>query len=452
MLESLDAIAHWLPSQRWYANKSKAPHVSILGRAELSAASAEGRYYLLVLRDTALGDTVYQVPLSVYGRRIDELQHAEIDTVMTQNGAVWLYDAPHDPAFVQAILQMAEGASGPASKDEVTDAVGLSGEPIGGTRFGTLRSSEVLRGEQSNTSIICDTDAGRVMTKIFRTISAGVNPDVELQEAIAANGSDRVPKSLASVTAEWRDPREAGSNGEAARVKGSAVFIQEFLPGVRDAWRVALEAADAGTAFEPEARDLGVATREVHDVLARAVGTTPTDDETVDQTLRGMRDKLASVVSEVPALAEFEDAIAHEYEAARSAAWPARQRVHGDFHLGQVLLAPGRGWVLLDFEGEPLRPLAERIQPDFAVRDVAGLLRSLDYVAGSLAHQGKYVDEWAGRMRAAFLDGYGDTDPQLVRVFEIDKAVYEVLYEARNRPAWLGIPLTAIRRLVGDAR
>ncbi len=120
---------------------------------------------------------------------------------------------------------------------------------------------------------------------------------------------------------------------------------------------------------------------------------------------------------------------------------------------------PGRGWVLLDFEGEPLRPMAERTRRDLALRDVAGMLRSFDYVAGSIRLDDPdcspgAVREWAQNARAAFLDGYADASGtdlgaqrSLLAALELDKAVYEAIYEARNRPTWVSIPLRAITRL-----
>jgi predicted trehalose synthase len=138
-----------------------------------------------------------------------------------------------------------------------------------------------------------------------------------------------------------------------------------------------------------------------------------------------------------------------------------QQRIHGDYHLGQVLRVPDRGWVLLDFEGEPLRPLAERSLPDQPLRDVAGMLRSFDYAAGSWeqSHPGRSAREWAARAQRAFLDGYATEsgrdprgDSALLTAFQLDKALYEVVYEARNRPTWLTIPTAAVARLLDDAR
>jgi Uncharacterized protein, probably involved in trehalose biosynthesis len=174
-----------------------------------------------------------------------------------------------------------------------------------------------------------------------------------------------------------------------------------------------------------------------------------------------MRARHAAAVSEVPALAEFDSMVRESIEQVSSAKWPALQRIHGDYHLGQVLEVPHRGWVLVDFEGEPLRPLAERTQPDLALRDVAGMLRSFDYVAGSWeqAHPGGSASSWATRARTAFLDGYAQSarrDPRedavLLDALELDKALYEVVYEARNRPTWLTIPTTAIDRLFAGRR
>ena len=177
--------------------------------------------------------------------------------------------------------------------------------------------------------------------------------------------------------------------------------------------------------------------------------------------------RLDAAVAQVPELAPHADGIRAVY-AALEGEIPT-QRVHGDLHLGQTLRTP-KGWLLIDFEGEPATPLAERRRRDSALRDVAGMLRSFDYAVyhqvllgePTDAHEEQQLmhraDEWAVRNRSAFCDGYAfgaGTDPRsqaaVLRAYELDKAVYEVLYETRSRPAWAVIPLGGIARIVAEA-
>jgi maltokinase len=193
----------------------------------------------------------------------------------------------------------------------------------------------------------------------------------------------------------------------------------------------------------------------LHADLARAFGRRDMAAAELSALAADMHGKLSAAIAVVPDLAGHEERIRSAYDAVARLAGPVSvQRIHGDYHLGQVLLGP-QGWVALDFEGEPAVPLAVRRAPAPALRDVAGMLRSFDYAArqqlvghpdaGPLA---PIAQAWAQQCQAAFRAGYaagGGIDPAghdtLLRALTLEKAVYEVVYEHRHRPAWLSIPL-----------
>jgi maltokinase len=256
--------------------------------------------------------------------------------------------------------------------------------------------------------------------------------------------------------------------------------MSEFLRTGTDGWRLAttsvrdlyadptLAAAEAGGDFAAESERLGSATASVHRDLAAAFGVTELPAEEFHAGARRMHAQLAEAKAAVPELAPYAAMISAAFDdlAKLDRPMPA-QRVHGDYHLGQVMRTE-RGWVLLDFEGEPARPAAQRRAPAHPLRDVAGMLRSFEYAArflladrrGSAAEEERLearAREWTDRNRSAFCRGYaeaGGPDPQayhvMLRAFELDKAVYEVLYEARNRPAWLAVPLGSLAHQSGD--
>jgi maltokinase len=226
-----------------------------------------------------------------------------------------------------------------------------------------------------------------------------------------------------------------------------------------------LHANEVGGDFAGEAERLGAATADVHALMARALPSRTAGPEDSQATARQLHERLEAASAIVTELAPHADAIRRVYAEIDALTEPVPiQRIHGDLHLGQVLRTQD-GWVLLDFEGEPARTLAERTALMSPLRDVAGMLRSFDYAARHLLaerpgeqHLAYRAAEWADRNRTAFCDGYAKaagSDPReasvLLRAFELDKAVYEVVYEARNRPSWLPIPLGSIERLVEGA-
>jgi maltokinase len=209
----------------------------------------------------------------------------------------------------------------------------------------------------------------------------------------------------------------------------------------------------------------------VHAELARALGTAERDPAVLAAAWSA---RLDAAARDAPVLAPYVDAVRTVYDAVAALPDPVpTHRVHGDLHLGQ-LLRTTHGWLILDFEGEPSAPLAERRRPDSPMRDVAGMLRSFDYAAffqllstdpDAFADDRSaptpllwHAKEWTARNRDAFCDGYAvraGVDPRrhgpLLRAFELDKAVYEVVYETRSRPSWVPIPLSSIKRLTAGA-
>ncbi|UTT66953.1 phosphotransferase [Janibacter sp. CX7] len=456
----LELLAGWVGDQRWFPGQGR-PRLRRLDSWRLDDPAGEvGIEVIIVLDESGPSPTVHQVPLTYRGAPlpggeaalVGEMEHSVL-------GHRWVYDAPHDPVFVTQLMALLRGRvaaqAGSVSDDVDPDVVGAPhpawpDDPV-------VASSRVLTGEQSNTSVVVQPVPGTgapVILKVFRTLSPGDNPDITLQGALAASHSPFVPASVGHVAGAWQRP-----DGEGRDV-GQLAFAQEYLEGTTDAWRECLRMAGDGTDFTARARELGRATAEVHATLARALPTVAPGADEVARRVAAMRRRAAMATSEVPGLAAQAADLEAVWAAAEEASWPALQRIHGDLHLGQVLDAPDRGWVLIDFEGEPLRPLAERNAPDCTLRDVAGVLRSLDYVAGTVerAEPGRDVRRWCTAAQTAYLDGYADVGPDprshgaLLTAFVLDKALYEVVYEARTRPTWLELPTTAIDRLLQEAR
>ncbi|HWC23765.1 MAG TPA: 1,4-alpha-glucan branching protein GlgB [Flexivirga sp.] len=460
----LQLIRDWIGERRWYAGKGRTPELRMLGSYRFDDPAGEvGIEVNVVADDSGPAPVVYQIPMTYRDAPLAGAEAALVgEMAHSALGNRWVYDGCHDLVFVRALLRTMVTGGRQAeleTHDVNTGAVGHREPPItvrgSGFRHAAVprvRSSVVLSGEQSNTSIIVESDDEEpLVIKIFRVIHPGDNPDVTLQAALSDVGSERVPQMVASLRGDWPAPDGTG------RSQGDLAFAQEFFPDVRDAWRVALEAADDDRSFAASAYALGAATAEVHHQLAEAMPVEPSTPATVTRQLDAIRRRFAAATDAVPELGDRQSEFDSLVDAAKSADWPALQRIHGDLHLGQALDVPERGWVLLDFEGEPLRTLDERNKPDVPLRDIAGMLRSFDYAAGSIEHRDATADrrDWAARARAAFLDGYAaqsgvDLAPygRLIELFEVDKASYEVVYEVRNRPGWLDIPRSAILRLL----
>jgi maltokinase len=440
MTELTELVGSWMRRQRWYSTKSVEPRLRLLASFEVGPADPELRIVTHFFCDDApRTPRVYQVPVVARPDR-----GGDASALIGEAGGRFLYDGPTEEAYVAALSALMTGSGHTEGRDARAQGHTL-GEPI------VVRSSRRLMGEQSNTSIVAELEGGRlVLVKVFRVVQDGENPDVSTLAALTAGGCRRAPSLLGWLTGSW--PSADGS-----RAGGELALMQDFVPGAEDGWELAVAAAEHGEDFVVRARELGEGTAELHRTLAEVLPTRRAGAADVTRALDAMFGRLTVTTTEVPGVERLRAGIATVYEAAAAAPLPMLQRIHGDLHLGQVLHAPDRGWQFIDFEGEPLRPLAERSLPDSTMRDVAGMLRSFDYVAGSLAQRRPPIDAtaWATRAREAFLDGYASVaGPELAEhrvlldAFELDKAVYEIAYEARHRPAWIPIPLGAVERLL----
>ncbi|MFE8943216.1 maltokinase [Streptomyces sp. NPDC007856] len=442
LLASLDPLLReWLPRQRWFAGKGR-PVTGFTPVAVTELLPPDGRlglYHLLlrVHQPSALGaephpGDCYQLLIGVREALPPRLAPALIGHVADGPLAGrTVYEALYDPRPAEVLLEALRTRA-----------------RIGGLRFERDPRQEIREGlvarlmtaEQSNSSVVY---GDTFILKLLRRVVPGVNPDLEIPLALARADCPRVPAPTAWLHAEL----DADSYVLAV--------LQPFVSGASDGWELALRELAKGEDFAAEARSLGRATAEVHTALARALPTVTLGHVQLQSLADGMTERLEAAVQAVPGLRPYESGLRSAYAALASLAaegrtWTA-QRIHGDLHLGQCLRSPSGEWSLIDFEGEPARPPAERRMPQPPVRDIAGMLRSFDYAAHSVTPP---APDWARVCRAAYCCGYAEvsgrdprTDPVLLRAFETDKAVYEVVYEARHRPDWLPVPLSAIRRL-----
>ncbi|GIJ00125.1 maltokinase [Sediminihabitans luteus] len=439
----------WMRARRWYPVKGvDVAHVPWISFALPAPAPLRIELHLLRLVGDGV-ELVVQVPLILApaGTAPDAADDPRVvGHLETPDGPVTVHDGATHPALWTAVLaasQWEDGAGGPEPDPDLT-------------------GGRALTVEQSNSSVLLPAVAGGTMLKVVRAVAIGPNPDVTIPRALAAHGWRGVPRPLAWLTATWAEsdvPAEHDSvTGLGPDRTAHLAVLTEFVAGGRDGFDLACSYARQDQSFTELSADLGRVVADMHAALAGAFEPGPLLD--AGWLVDDLRRRAAEAVAKAPVLSRRAAEIvgfldAAEGRLARIDAPIRMQHVHGDLHLGQVLHSRDHGWKVLDFEGEPLRPVAERTRADLALRDVAGMVRSFDYAA-AVGRPGDPT--WDVRARDAFLEAYrvatGASDAEaeaaqtIVRILALDKALYEVVYESRNRPDWTWIPLDAVDRIL----
>ncbi|HYW11738.1 MAG TPA: maltose alpha-D-glucosyltransferase [Longimicrobium sp.] len=504
----------WLLRQRWFRDKARELNeICLHDHGVLQAERAPNIVLaLLDVRFVEGGKDLYLLPATFHPVGAKGEGPEPIVTHATLRGEARVYEALADRrvagALLGAILDESRipGRTG-AFAGHVTGAVDTADAPRGPVRM--------MGVEQSNTSIIFN---DQLVMKVFRKLEGGINPDLEVTRFLVERAGFRSVPALAG----WLDYTPA--DGEAHAVAG----VFEFVPNGGDAWSVALKALDrylsaaSRSAADPETQSgreavrrmageffpaitrLGETTARMHLALASvdddpAFAPEPIGEDDLQRAIEGFRKQVDTVLSDLGRQLEaipgsFPAALQEGLREVVRAAPDVRHRaedlralrdetvkvrIHGDYHLGQVLRgnqdAPGGSeWYVLDFEGEPARPLAERRGKQTVLRDVAGMLRSFNYAVRVALH-GYQTDDlrvrmslerwahaWETEARSLFLNAYVGTaagsriipsDPDVLAralaVLELEKAVYELGYEMNNRPDWLWVPVEGIRAILG---
>lgn len=442
-------LAAYLGRQRWFAGSEQVTVTDVRPLEWLSDPGADPGVRVEIVSVVSGSEPgVYNVPLSYRQEPRKDLSYGFIGTAILDDRRYYVYDALHDSEARGVLL------GGFVDGTVVPDDV----------QYGRLQGfaleegvdNVLLGAEQSNTSVI----AGESLVKFFRRLSPGINPDIEVQEALTLVGSDEISPLLGWIRSGDLDLAMAG------------VFQRSATDGwdtarasVRALQNDAIRAREAGGDFAGETERLGATTAHVHAQMCELLPTAVWGAAELDVLVARLNRRLDEVVAAHPVVGEYADAVRAAYERIdRSVPVPV-QRIHGDFHLGQTLRTT-TGWKIIDFEGEPSKPREDRILLDSPLRDLAGMMRSLDYAAHSIqaltgvisldpeVDEAAVADDWVRRNQIAFLFGYGfdrsDAQVDLLRAYEIDKAVYEVAYEEDHRPDWVSIPLRALQKLVSD--
>jgi maltose alpha-D-glucosyltransferase/alpha-amylase len=523
-----ELLPSYLRSRRWYRAKSRriktAEIVDTIPVPEpRNAANVLGQIALVHVDFTEGDPHTYVLPLAFAPTEAPGSDRAEsrepprpasLARVVTRSGEGVLFDGLHDPAFARALLDLTmlrRRIRGRAGRMEATPTKAFGGVL---TQGGSGLDPVVLQGEQSNTSLVY---GNTFLLKMFRRLEEGTNPDLEVGRFLTERvGFPNTPSVAGSI--EYRsgpsDPMTMG-------------ILQGYIPNEGDAWRYTMDALDVyldavltrqpetheppsstdasllelaeweppGLAFElfgpylESARLLGRRTAELHRALASdhadpAFAPEPITvhyQRSVYQSSRALTQQvfqlLRAKVREAPQVVQLldleEQILARFRELVDVRVRAPRIRCHGDYHLGQVLYT-GKDFVIIDFEGEPLRPLGERRIKRSPLVDVAGMIRSFHYAAytallepdsPSRPENPSFLEPWIlfwyRWVSAAFLRTYSDVADEagllpagrqerevMLSTRLLDKALYELRYELNLRPAWVRIPIAGVLQLL----
>ena len=444
----LEALAQWLEQQRWYASKSR--HVSAVEIDERAQLADQPPLLLAVIqaRFASGSHELYQLPLAFIG--LDEADSAPTVQV-TREAAV--IDAVADPEYGRELLRQLDSESQVQTEDGVFRFHRVEG-PL--PAEAPVRPVGV---EQSNSSIVF---GEQTVLKVFRKLEPGINPELEVLQFLTAQGFPHIA------------PLQGFYDYEGRSFSATLGVAQRFLPEAVGGWELALDQVVTDPAdLLNELGGLGRITAELHNALASDNGDPAFSPEepsseslslltaTIDEDIERIFVRLPDDERVEPIAGRGQDV--RERIAARSQIGLGGRaiRTHGDFHLGQTLHTQ-HDWVIIDFEGEPARPLFERRQKRSPLRDIASMLRSFAYVASaSQIMRGRAAPgQFEERARQTFLEHYLATVDQallpageaairnLLSIFELEKAIYELQYELDNRPEWLPIPVAGILRLL----
>jgi maltokinase len=431
-------LERFIGTARWFGGKGRPFRVTGVRRAGELGGDAPARAVVELVSvtydDNVGGVELYQVPLSLRSEPEERLEHAFVG----RWDDLYVYDAVHDREAM-ALWLAAFGDAAVADPDLVFHR---SSEEV----LDLTAQAAMLTAEQSNSSIAFGEQS---LMKIFRKVTPGVNPDIQVHDVLTRAGCDHV-----AALYGWLDVPGDTPTGSVIQL----AMLQQFLRTASDGWELArasvrnlfaeadLHAHEVGGDFAAEAARLGTALAETHAVLAEQFPTEHLGRTALEELAAGMTARLDAATLVVPHLASYAEEV-------------------------QPVLTAVAGLDDLTVQGEPAKPLADRLLPDSVWRDVAGMLRSFDYAA-QVVHREFDSDpraerdvveqrlhrasEWSERNRQAFVAAYAGRDLTpaelvLVAAFEADKAVYECVYEARNRPGWVMIPLSAVARLAGGA-